>query len=301
MTRDEHLKKDVEKRFGKHEIVERSDRVFLLQQRHEDGGWDGNLWTEVFVGFHGAIYVGGDIGPVTFAYGPKDIRQRIAWIGGNNDVSYYVAQKASIGSRRGSGSRHFDENQARKDIHEMVASLFEGLDLEQDEVVEHLEDYVLRCDWPQDSCPDEPSNLRGYLKLIAEDMLQEGAGREALESFMKEHAGDNLELLESLKIFSEARKERHRKKLLEENPDGNSYIETLREALEIADSMDLGSADLLYDQLWRTREGSWLMEDVSDLGMVVSADVYYTWGAVRRLHHLLLEEENDERDRPAED
>ena len=40
------------------------------------------------------------------------------------------------------------------------------------------------------------------------------------------------------------------------------------------------------------------MDEFYDVGMVTAQRVYYCWGAVRKLHHLLLEEEKaDDRSR----
>lgn len=117
--RDVRLKFQATKAFESHQIVERSERSFLLQKPYEDGnGFRGDMGAEIFVGYWGTIYVGGDIDSCVFAYGPKGVRERIAWMGGTNDVSYYVAQKASIGTRNGSGPgmKTYDFNEAHDDL-----------------------------------------------------------------------------------------------------------------------------------------------------------------------------------------
>jgi hypothetical protein len=98
-TRDSELKARAIKAFDDHEIRDRTSRGYLVQQRRKDGGWTFDMAAEVFVGFMNYIYVGGDIDGLIFGHGPNDPRERIAWIGGCNDVSYYIHQKASIGTR----------------------------------------------------------------------------------------------------------------------------------------------------------------------------------------------------------
>jgi hypothetical protein len=96
--RDSELKQQAIQAFQNHVIRKREgERCFLLQSPHKDGGWEGNMAAEIFLGFMSYIYVGGDIDGLIFGHGPQNIRQRIAWMGGTEDVSYYVRQKAAIG------------------------------------------------------------------------------------------------------------------------------------------------------------------------------------------------------------
>jgi hypothetical protein len=87
--------------FERH-VIRKSDEDggrWLLQRRYKDDtGWDSVYFTEVIVLHGGKIYVGGDITPVVFAYGPaKNPRDTVRWMGECKDLGHYVAQKAAIG------------------------------------------------------------------------------------------------------------------------------------------------------------------------------------------------------------
>jgi hypothetical protein len=199
--RDERLKKLAIDAFENHVIRDRSERGYFLAQRHKDGGWDQNMCAEVMLGFCRFLYVGGDIDGVVFGYGPHDLRQRIAWIGGHRDVSYYVRQKACIGmGGKGSAvSEVWDRGLAAYAVRDRIADL--GEEDECDDLIESVND-VLAC-------------INDY----------------------------------SRDTFFEA----------------------------------------LYSAIPAKHEG--FMEDFYDAGMVTAPRVYYCWAAVRKLHHLLLEEE----------
>ena len=129
--------------FDSHEIRERGGRHFSVMRRHEDGGWTSNMGAEIFVGFWGTIYVGGDIGPVVYAYGPKDIRARIAWMGAHTDVAYYVAQKASIGTRSGNGMKVWSQEDMFLDVKDHLANYEEDHGAEPSgELKEAIEDFL---------------------------------------------------------------------------------------------------------------------------------------------------------------
>lgn len=96
-TRLDRLLQDCQKAFEKHVITKTSDRRWLIQRLHEDGVPDWTFAAEIICTEGGGIYVGGDIFPMIFAYGPKDPLERLYWIGTCRDIDYYVAQKARIG------------------------------------------------------------------------------------------------------------------------------------------------------------------------------------------------------------
>lgn len=88
------------KAFANHVITKQSDRRWLLQRMHADGRPDWTMAGEVIALEGSAIYVGGDIDHVLFAYGPEDPIARLRWMGECKDLGYYVAQKARIGTGR---------------------------------------------------------------------------------------------------------------------------------------------------------------------------------------------------------
>lgn len=102
----DRLKERARSLFANHEI-RFEDRAaeqgrWLLQQRHKDGGWDWNMAAEVIALWDNkSLFVGGDIPNLVFSYGPKDINERLAWIGRSGDLMHYVHEKASIGTGSG--------------------------------------------------------------------------------------------------------------------------------------------------------------------------------------------------------
>ena len=89
------------KGFEKHVIRSRDSRSWLCFQPYTDekGGWNSHLWFEAIVLAGGELYVHGDISSVHFAHYGKHERpeQVLYWMGGTNDLGYYVLQKARIG------------------------------------------------------------------------------------------------------------------------------------------------------------------------------------------------------------
>lgn len=115
-----------EKEFSNHIITKRSadGRRYVLQ-RLESGK---KLWiyaAEIVVLESREIYVGGDIDYTIFGYGPTDPLERLRWMGECDDIGYYVAQKARIGS----GSEIvdiWDRNIAIEELKTYIASLLES-------------------------------------------------------------------------------------------------------------------------------------------------------------------------------
>lgn len=128
--------------YEKHEIRESSEGRWLIQKRHSDGGWEGNMWTEIIALHHGGLLVDGDIDPVVFRYGPSHPEARVRWMGSRRAAhDRYFREKASIGM----GGRIHDITEvwnpevAADDLREMEARF-----LGQDD------------DWPRET-PDQKS------------------------------------------------------------------------------------------------------------------------------------------------
>lgn len=86
--------------FANHEIIERGDGRWTIAGRR-DGKITGTGNMTICCLWSNQIFVGGDYDPIVFAYGPMDYRERLNWMGKHDDVTYYVRQKASIGTYRG--------------------------------------------------------------------------------------------------------------------------------------------------------------------------------------------------------
>lgn len=89
--------------FSKHELRDSGPGWWLLQSRYEDdGSWKSDFAAKVVTGLHNEdphqLTVFGDFHPVTFGFYGGDARGILPWIGRCPDLSYYVAQKASIAS-----------------------------------------------------------------------------------------------------------------------------------------------------------------------------------------------------------
>lgn len=85
--------------FMHHQVRREEHGRWLLQKRHEDGGWDWNMAAEIVALWDDkSLFVGGDIQNLVFSYGPKDIDERLRWIGHSGDIMHYVHEKASIGT-----------------------------------------------------------------------------------------------------------------------------------------------------------------------------------------------------------
>lgn len=85
--------------------------------------------TEIIAGICGSLLVHGDCDLARFAHysDHQDAFSRLLWMGCCRDVSYYVAQKYSIGmARSGAGAKTYDEEVAQHDIRQRIAEELEG-------------------------------------------------------------------------------------------------------------------------------------------------------------------------------
>lgn len=283
--RDEQLKKSAIDAFENHVIRDRTERGYFLAERHKDGGWDQSMCAEIMLGFCNFIYVGGDIDGVVFGHGPFDMRQRIAWIGGTHDVSYYVRQKACIGmgGKGAAASEVWDAAFAEDAVRDRLSQHLDDSDDFEDEIVDWLEDEVFPHSWPSDAEPGELVTLREWLQPTT-NAPSGPLYREVLAPLLASTdlaSLDNDELKEALRKWAQWLREDHVKK----HPLAVAVEEVLEQSPE--------SRDLFIDALYTALPAHHndFMDDFWDVGMVTAPRVYYCWAAVRKLHHLLLEEE----------
>lgn len=99
-TREEQLHEIAERAFSKHVVVKSGGGRWVIRRAYEDGkGFHSAYSAEIIATDHGQLIVCGDIKSVTFAHG-NGTEDMVRWIGGCTDFSYYVSQKACIGSGR---------------------------------------------------------------------------------------------------------------------------------------------------------------------------------------------------------
>lgn len=179
MTRDEQLHEQARRAFKNHVIRKRDDKSgrWVLQKPYEDeeGGWRSEYWTEIVSLEGGMIYVGGDIDFVIFAYYSDkrgDHQAKIRWMGEHSDFSYYVHQKACIGT----GNKLidvWDEEAAKEAVRGWLNDLDEDDDHDKrkaDKVREMLDDDWL--DWQ-----DERSVIEKIAETLGADwMCDVGSG-----------------------------------------------------------------------------------------------------------------------------
>jgi len=99
MTLDD-LKQLAIEAFSRHELIYTSyDQDRWRIARVERGEIKSTYATEIISLWGGRLYVGGDIDDCIFAYYSDSANpiDKLKWIGRNNDVGYYVCQKAQIG------------------------------------------------------------------------------------------------------------------------------------------------------------------------------------------------------------
>ena len=111
--------------YENHVIRESSEGRWLIQSRHQDGGWESNMWTEIIALHHKGLLVDGDIDPVIFRYGPDHPEARVRWMGNRKYAhDHYFREKASIGmGGRGDAdiTQNWDPEVAADDLREMEA------------------------------------------------------------------------------------------------------------------------------------------------------------------------------------
>lgn len=120
------------KHFDDHEITRRDDMSIFLKRPDE-----GFFWVTISTTDGGQLIVAGDVGPMVFAYGPKGLLSKISWIGGTEDVGYYVAQKASIGMTPFDVYR-YSEDAWEEDVRKMFNDLPKNFGDEGDAVHDRL-------------------------------------------------------------------------------------------------------------------------------------------------------------------
>ena len=164
-TADRHLERhrqQAAKAFERHVITKRSEGRWLLQTIHADGRPDWTMAAEIIALENAAIYVGGDISHIIFAYGPKDPIGRLRWMGECSDLGYYVAQKARIGmGGRGDGGDVtvvWDYDVAKEELFEHVAETPDPYEGSGPEDV-----------WRQVSADDQHEFLDNYREAFPDD------------------------------------------------------------------------------------------------------------------------------------
>jgi len=97
--RHKELTEEARKAFATHTITRRAEGRWLLQRLYPDGKPQSNFATEIVSLWGGALYVGGDIDHVLYAYysDTRDPVDKVAWMGAEPEVTSYLMQKASIG------------------------------------------------------------------------------------------------------------------------------------------------------------------------------------------------------------
>lgn len=110
---------DAQRAFAEHKICWRGEGRWYLRKCYAYGeGWESTYAAEIIAGRHGGeLIVVGDIGPMIFAHGPRDARERLRWMGCCRDLGY-IAQKARIGI--GESASHFILDLAVEELREMA-------------------------------------------------------------------------------------------------------------------------------------------------------------------------------------
>lgn len=276
------FQKEAREAFAKHEISERGEGRWILQTRYTKPpeGWDWMMAAEI-VALRGRLYVGGDISPVIFGCDNGSPRAKVAWMGGTNDVGYYVHQKACIGmgvSAAEGVTDQFNEEVARWTLEQYINERMEDVELPME-----VEDALMLLDsvdeWDEDEDADGP--LFPYLER---DLGEKWWPK------LKARLGD-VTAADAAPICKEFKGELEklaRAELEQKDP----VCEVLRDAIKWA--LDEGhhrAVNYIYDRLGRVDPE--FMSERYDFGMVCAPRVYYAWGAVARLHELLKQEEKE--------
>lgn len=103
--------------FVDHTISRRDEHSLLLRNPKCS-----NFWVTISSTDGGQLAVIGDVGPMVYSGGERGLLDKIAWIGGTDDVGYYVSQKASVGM-----SPFKVHNYTAEGWKEDVIKVFEGL------------------------------------------------------------------------------------------------------------------------------------------------------------------------------
>lgn len=275
---DEQMMEEAEKAFASHEIRSRGDGRWMLQKRHKDGGWDWTMAAEV-VDLAGRLYVGGDIYPVIFGHSSDSPRGKVAWLGGTKDVSYYVHQKASIGIGSSSAMGvvdKYDPAVARWDLNQYINERAENIELTLDQVM------VLDT---LDSQADFPPGEGEGLGEILEQELPEPLWARLKPNLAKVPRDESEPVLRAFRVELEAEYKEEQLKI-------DPVVEVIRDAMKWAvDDGHERACAYIYERMGRVDPD--FMSERYDFGVVCDPRVYYAWGALRRLHLLLCEEETE--------
>jgi hypothetical protein len=85
------------KAFESHVITKRAEGRWLIQRLYADGVPRSDYAAEIVSLWWGALLVGGDINHVIFARYSGSNEAKVAWIGGDEEVTSYILEKATIG------------------------------------------------------------------------------------------------------------------------------------------------------------------------------------------------------------
>lgn len=320
MKYHERMVQTVSETFANHQITKRSEGRWLIQRPHKDQWddperrWDWTMAAEIICLRTNALYVGGDIFPVLFGYGPQDHMARIRWMGRCDDITYYVQQKVSIGMH-GLLDHHFDTEEAESDLRDLIQQRIEQITETDwkaewdDELYTFFDNDVTCYDWPMsederdiDDEVEGPYHLREF---IADHMkgdygLDDMTAWDALKRFLAEHDGlDDMELIEKTKPWLAERQQVHRESKTKDDRIVEAIEETIR---EIPDSDSRSLYISLRDNIHaaaKDRDDHYFGEESYNLGNVVAPRVYYAHAALRKLCELLdAEEEKEKRHEP---
>lgn len=287
--------------FARHEIRERADRRWLLMRPDGPGKCSPSYWTEIVVLRGGKLLAHGDIEHVVFSHysDDRDPLHVVAWIGCHDDPSYYVTQKALMGTGE-QLVETFDNSVMMHDLHRKVTERMLELRAECDDPIgdelsgllkkdldtlaDLAEDYVDRAREIGVTLPLlEGETSKQFLARVAD---QGGAGREVLIRSLGELQTRALDAWASARADADDRVRTWREAIIDfqMNEDRHNVIRLLHDA-RTADGSDSVFCDA---------------EEYCDLGKVTDARVYYAHAAVRRLYILLEAESHQAKARAIE-
>ena len=119
--------------FRRHHLIldDRENGRWRIARKYDDGSIEGQYATEVISLWGGRLYVGGDIDDCTFAYYSGGHTQdtaawhlaKLRWMGEDDDLGYYVVQKAAVGMTDGNRlTKVWDSDVALYDLNDYIRS-----------------------------------------------------------------------------------------------------------------------------------------------------------------------------------
>jgi hypothetical protein len=153
--------------FSTHEIVLSEPGRWRLQRRDKAGRLESTFCAEIISLWGGELYVGGDIDFVIFGYysDHQDPESKVRWMGRCGDISYYVHQKASIGTGHNLVDV-YDEEVAKADLAQLLMDLGE----EGQDIVKLRERMA---EWEEWGFPESPEALYHDLYEHIPDTVQD--------------------------------------------------------------------------------------------------------------------------------